>query len=66
MNWISVEERLPEYGKCILLYSDEGGVAEGALNRHGFWEQWRWSAKLLMSEVTHWTPLPPPPKQNEE
>lgn len=61
-EWISVKDRLPENGKCVLLYSESGGVAEGALSM-GFFRQWRWNCKL--DDVTHWIPLPSPPESDK-
>lgn len=56
-KWISVKERLPQSGKCVLVYSKSGGVAEGSYSAYDKkWVQFRWSVKDL--EVTHWMPLP--------
>lgn len=61
-NWISVEDRLPESGECVLLYSVNSGVVEGAwLSEKNHFEQWRWNA--IATNVTHWQPLPNPPKK---
>lgn len=59
-KWIPVTERLPEQGKCVLIYSDTGKVAEGQYTVTQDWTQFRWSAKNVI--VTHWMPLPEPPK----
>ena len=62
-SWISVKDRLPEGGKCVLVYSQDGGVAEGKYNaRFKEWVQFRWSVTDLKN-VTHWMPLPEPPKE---
>ena len=62
-EWISVKERLPEPWKQVLIYS-----------RHDFCEsafyigvpgKWRvtWNHKMLDADsVTHWMPMPNPPK----
>ena len=61
-KWISVKERLPENEKCVLVYSQDGGVAEGKYNaRFKEWVQFRWNVTELKN-VTHWMPLPKPPK----
>ena len=61
VEWISVEDRLPESGQCVLINSKNGGVAEGAyLSAKGHFEQWRWNS--IKKDVTHWQPLPEPPK----
>jgi hypothetical protein len=63
-KWIPVTERLPEPEKCVLIYSKHGRVAEGKRNRFGIWTQFRWSVTELRG-VTHWMPLPEPPKEVE-
>ena len=62
-EWISVDDRLPEPWKQVLIYS-----------RHDFCEvalyigipgKWRvtWNHDMLDADsVTHWMPLPEPPK----
>ena len=62
-QWISVADRLPEPWKQVLIYS-----------RHDFCEsafyigapgKWRvtWNHEMLDADsVTHWMPLPEPPK----
>ena len=61
-GWIPVTERLPDKGRTVLIYSPKGGVAEGKFHDDG-WTQYRWSAKMWKDEVTHWMPLPEPPKE---
>ena len=64
-EWISVEERLPqESGRywCYVVHFGELGRSSEQVNcsyseRHGFTE------KLNPMNVTHWMPLPPPPKK---
>ena len=59
-RWVSVKDKLPESGKCVMIYSENGGVAEGSYSgSKGRFEQWRWNTGLLI--VTHWMPLPEPP-----
>ena len=61
-RWIPVAERLPESEKCVLVYSKDGGVAEGKYNaRFNEWVQFRWNVTNLRN-VTHWMPLPEPPE----
>ena len=62
-EWVSVDDRLPKPSKRVLIYS-----------RHGFCEsafyigvpgEWRvaWNHEMLDADsVTHWMPLPEPPK----
>jgi len=59
-NWVSVKDELPESGQCVMIYSKDGGVAEGAyLSAKGHFEQWRWNA--IQKDVTHWKPFCEPP-----
>lgn len=62
-QWISVEERLPEPFVSVLGYCPECDplppVHEVYMNGFGLW----CSAQVYgMGEVTHWMPLPEPPK----
>ena len=60
-EWISVTERLPESGKeSVLIALRWGGVDIGLC------EDGRWRSEFVNEyedgEVTHWMPLPKPPK----
>ena len=60
-NWISVEDRLPEFHKDILFYAGAiDGVRMGRLyrNSHRFISD---GDKFFKSDVTHWQELPEPP-----
>ena len=60
MRWVAVEEKMPESGQCVLLYSQKSGVGEGAwIIAKGHFEQWRWNA--IVTNVSHWMPMPNPP-----
>ena len=60
INWVAITEKMPESGQCVLIYSKDGGVAEGAWIRDkGYFEQWRWNC--VQKGVTHWAELPMPP-----
>ena len=39
MKWISVEDKFPKGGQCVLLFSKESGVAEGAYSEIEFWQR---------------------------
>lgn len=61
MEWISVEDRLPENKVRVLLFDNEGfGVVSGRLIASVWYLE---SEKDLNSNVTHWMPLPEPPKE---
>ena len=61
-KWISVKERLPRYGERVLVTND-GSVWEAYLSISHKWvrQEFVWAAK-----VTHWMPLPEPPKEEEK
>ena len=59
-EWISVEERLPD-GQGRFLIADEAGDMMVA-----FWtKQFGWLSSVRTNKVTHWMPLPMPPKGGE-
>ena len=61
-KWISVEERLPENDNDVLIMTPTG-VSIGYCNIYcGYW------ADYINDEddhITHWMPLPEPPKEEE-
>ena len=60
-EWISVDDRLPESGKEGVLIALRWGEVD-----IGWCEDGRWSSEFINEyedgEVTHWMPLPQPPK----
>ena len=67
MEWISTKDRLPKYGERVLVWNsiewETGAVDEEAriairthTNENG--ENWD-----VATDVTHWMPLPEPPKE---
>ena len=58
-RWISVEERLPEDGQAVIVVLADRWCMMG----------WRWQGKwytkptIVETGVTHWMPLPEPPKE---
>lgn len=62
--WIDVKDLIPTPGQNVLIYSEEGGVAEGHYDlKDGLWTQYRWSARI--KTCSHWMPLPEPPKPDQ-
>ena len=60
-KWISVEERLPEYGRYLVIIQTEcgmGKVITATYNDMGWWTYGN------SGELTHWMPLPEPPKED--
>lgn len=65
-KWIAVSERLPEDNSAYLVKLDHG-ISILGFNLHH--KKWNVSHNNLESEVTgitHWMPLPQPPKQEAE
>ena len=64
-KWIPVTERLPEKGEVVLACGKRhatSGMFQGALRNNP--KLWHWKGNTL-KEVTHWMPLPEPPKEVE-
>ena len=65
-KWISVKERLPKNGEIVLVYAKECGCIVAEWRRK--WSEWEnWNSqeehRLQFEEVSHWMPLPEPPKE---
>ena len=58
-RWIPVSERLPEYGQEVLVYT--GNILKPVVMAFTFWRK-DYDTWL---RVTHWMPLPEPPKEVE-
>ena len=59
-KWVAIDNKMPKSGQCVMIYSKNGGVAEGAyIGSKGYFKQWRWNA--IKKDVTHWKPLCEPP-----
>jgi hypothetical protein len=63
MKWISVNDRMPEDGQEVIIYSEGGKVEAGVYysNEFGF-DYYDVSIRDIIVNVTHWMPLPEPPK----
>jgi len=78
MNWIPVSERLPEEGQDVLIFAREGicsgpTVCAASFEKNQFSDSgysWRplgvtgyeWEPDYSDKDVTHWMPIPEPPK----
>lgn len=79
-QWIGVDERLPEPDKNVLLIAhgwESRTIYVGQLHhlnsskglfgiesKESDWRIWGWSY-LIAPNVTHWMPLPEPPKEEK-
>ena len=54
-EWISVKDRLPEPTYCVLVVGAYSEMQIDALGTDGEWMG-------MVEDVTHWMPLPKPPK----
>jgi hypothetical protein len=59
-GWVSVEDRLPDNGRTVLVADIESGIVDTGFN--AFDQKNRFVANTVMT-VTHWAELPSPPKQ---
>ena len=57
-EWISVNDRLPEPTYCVLVVGAYSEMAIDALGTDGEWMG-------MVEDITHWMPLPAPPKEKE-
>ena len=55
-RWIPVTERLPDIGIEVLVYSEDDGICMDYYGGDSFGYY----------DVTHWMPLPEPPKEESE
>lgn len=64
-EWFSVEDTLPKIGHRVLVYTTFDGVKVASLRKSRFYNESTkayadWSA--YTHDITHWRPLPEPPK----
>jgi len=71
-DWISVIDSHPEYGQGVLVHLSDGLITCGYFfnkSKTNSCRGWQIFGDILMDEtkingsVTHWMPLPQPPKQ---
>lgn len=64
-GWISVKDRLPEDITDVLAYSDRNGGEHAIMwnSKRGSRPHWVRGGGLVCENVTHWQPLPAPPKE---
>ena len=64
-EWISVDDRLPRTNESVIGCRKGKYVSNVFLNLEGEWLQDGWGPmkKTVFDDVTHWMPLPEPPKE---
>lgn len=62
-QWIPVTERLPECGERVLVLVDSCAVFEAYLSISHKWVRY---GSFWIDGITHWMPLPEPPKGENE
>jgi len=67
-RWISVEERLPEKHVEVLICTEDYGKNELGFATVAVWDgsEWieTWDRQKSVHYVSHWMPLPEPPKED--
>ena len=70
--WISVKDELPDLGERVIV-TDGVFVGEAYLNSKRKWIRYNGTAigdgdveQLLGIEITHWLPMPVPPKKEKD
>lgn len=67
-KWIPVSERIPEDGSDILVYCDDGEESRIVACNYdnGVWFDCVFNTVMVFKNITHWMPLPKPPKKEGE
>ena len=66
-TWVSVDDRLPEKNGVYITFCDDEGVFSALYERGRKQSEWTDDYEgYLDFDVTHWMPLPEPPKEVSE
>lgn len=64
VEWISINDRFPNNGEYVLVVGVENIVAESCYSDKDFWHPYYGQEYTdRFTGITHWMPLPEPPKQ---
>lgn len=68
MEWISIEDRLPEKDGFYLVYakSDNPFIPEVYVQEYVQEIGFTYDGEWVDTRATHWMPLPKPPKEGEQ
>ena len=61
-NWISVEDEMPKDGTLVIAITPNLKVAIAQYEN----DEWNISDLCCLKKVTHWMPLPSPPKKGDQ
>jgi len=65
MEWISIKDRLPDIDKRVLIYLSHGVIKVDERYKSLYGKQiGNWRYTYPETNITHWMPLPEPPKTN--
>lgn len=67
-HWISVNDRMPANGQDVLVYIDDYGESRitGCNYDNGVWYDCVMNCEIVIPNITHWMPLPEPPKEDDD
>lgn len=67
-EWISAKDRLPDFDGAVLACTRYGEIRVFLSDEDGDWfdERGSFYSRNTSGEVTHWMPLPKPPKEDAE
>lgn len=60
-RWIPVTERLPEESGQYLICATENGITHISMAK--YWRHFYLTGRMAYWKITHWMPLPEPPKE---
>lgn len=65
MTWISVKDRLPEEDLYVIVFKNDDSpmVTFGFLCKDSYGNHFLDKTQKLIRNVSHWMPLPEPPKE---
>ena len=66
-EWVRVEDRLPKDNAQVLMWSARWKIAEaGSYYNQHFWVYSEIGDGYIADNITHWMPLPAPPKRRSD